>query len=404
MPAKRRLKLVIFNPGNEGGIARYAWEQAKALAALGHDVTVLCSGDPGYASDESLTIAPVLSGEPKPGSSTRPLTRKFHIAWGCLRDQIKLFHAILQRRPDAVLLASFAEYLAPLWVWLQLAAAKTLGIVFLAVLHDPVRNFVVGPSWWHQLSVRMAYWPINTALVHADPPKESRIPSRVTVQLLPHGLFELAPPRRSGEEARSEWEIPSDAVVFLAFGFIRDSKNLDLAIRALSANPQAFVIVAGRIQSASLNRPIAFYQQLARDIGVESRVRFRIGSVSDEDVSDLLQAVDAVLLTYSSSFRSQSGVLNAVANARKPLLVSSGSGALQEAVTTFGLGEFVAPDDAQAVCDGMARLVQFTRLQRQGKAWPKGAPKMDWDGYCALASWEKNARVVEEAVLAEARS
>jgi hypothetical protein len=79
-------------------------------------------------------------------------------------NQFILFRSVLRCRPNVVLLASYCEYLSPVWVCLQLLAAKASGVTFVAVLHDPVRNFVVGPTWWHKLSVGMAYWPFSVGL------------------------------------------------------------------------------------------------------------------------------------------------------------------------------------------------------------------------------------------------
>jgi len=36
------VKLLVFNPGDQGGIVKYAWHQAEELARLGCSVDVLC--------------------------------------------------------------------------------------------------------------------------------------------------------------------------------------------------------------------------------------------------------------------------------------------------------------------------------------------------------------------------
>jgi glycosyltransferase involved in cell wall biosynthesis len=326
--------------------------------------------------------------------------RIFDLVRQYLSGQIALFGAIRRHRPDAVLLASYIEYLSPIWVWLQLAAVKMFGVTFAAVLHDPVRNFVVGPTWWHKLSVGMAYWPLSVVFTHEKPPQEAGIPDYVKVCEVPHGLFFAGQPQRPREQVRGDWSIPDDGVVFLSFGFIRDSKNLDLLIRALPANPDAFLVVIGRVQSESANRPVAFYQELAKSLGVDQRVRFLVGFVPDEKVVDYLQSADVLALTYSASFRSQSGVLNTAAHAGKPLLASAGPGPLRESVEKFGLGTFVAPDNAEALADGMRRLISLVQSQRAGRPLPEGSPRMGWAAYREYASWENNARAVTEAVAA----
>jgi glycosyltransferase involved in cell wall biosynthesis len=391
------MKILVFNPGSQGGIAKYCWHQAEALGQLGNDVVVLCDKGEEKVSDY-FECEGALVGERRQGAASSKLSRIFDLVWQYLSGQIVLFGAIWQHRPDAVLLASYIEYLSPIWVWLQLTAVKMLGVTFAAVLHDPVRNFVVGPTWWHKLSVGMAYWPLSVVFTHEKPPQEAGIPDYVKVCEVPHGLFFARQPQCSREVVRKEWGIPDDGIVFLSFGFIRDSKNLDLLIRALATNPDAFLVVMGRVQSESANRPVTFYQEMAKSLGVDQRVKFLVGFVPDEKVVDYLQGADVLALTYSASFRSQSGVLNTAAYAGKPLLASAGAGPLRESVEKFGLGTFVAPDNAEALADGMRRLIHLVQAQRAGRPLPEGSPRMDWAAYREYASWENNARAVVEAV------
>lgn len=394
------MKILVFNPGNQGGIVKYAWHQADELARLGCSVTVLCDKRSEVeAASRARSLFGLVPDSPK-GKSRSRLVRLFSLVRQLLTNQAVLFRVICDRRPDAVLLSSYGEYLSPIWVWLQLAASKLIGVTFVAVLHDPVRNFVVGPSWWHKMSVQMAYWPLAAVFVHQKPPLEAEIPSKVRVFEVPHGLFPVGKPTRSREDLRRGWGIPEEGVVFLSFGFIRDSKNLDLLIRALPDNPNAYLVVAGRVQSESVNKPVAFYEQFARDLGVSQRLRFIVEFIPDEVIVGYFQAADVLALTYSTSFRSQSGVLNTAAHVDKPLLASCGPGPLRDCVEKFGLGEFVAPDDAQAVSAGMARLINFVNASRRCEPLPAQSPRMDWAGYRDYASWDRNARIVMECVRA----
>lgn len=394
-----QLKLLVFNPGSEGGIVNYAWHQAEALGRSGNRVVVLCDRGCEKASS-AFTSEGVLSGEQRRGRQKHRLWRILFLARQCVGDQFALFFAVMRHRPDAVLLASYVEYLSPMWVWLQFAASRIFGATFVAVLHDPVRNFVLGPVWWHKLSVSMAYWPLSAVFAHEDPPPEAEIPKCMAIYQVPHGLFPVGDAKRSWEDMRGEWGVPEGAVVFLSFGFIRDSKNLDLLIRALPENPAAHLIIVGRVQSESLNKPVSFYKQLARDLGVEQRLKVFVGFVPDEAVADYLQAADAIALTYSASFRSQSGVLNSASQVARPLLVSSGPGPLKECVEKFGLGEFVPPDDPQAISLGMARLITFIEARRRKTSLPNDSPQMNWEGYRDYASWDNNARIVVGAIAA----
>jgi len=391
------MKIIVFNQDVSGGIAEYSRCQAVALSQAGCEVVLLTDGrEVPFLNHNGKSTA-----LPHSGCAKRPRFRCLRLVllvkW-LLVNQCLLFAAVVRRRPDAVLLASYIEYLSPVWVWLQLLAARMFGVTFVAVLHDPVRNFVVGPSWWHKLSVIMAYRPLSAVFVHEKPPPEAAIPSKVSVYEVPHGLFLPSKTERSRDEVRNEWGVPQDAIAFLSFGFIRDSKNIDLLIRALPDNPEAFLVVMGRLQSESVNKPVSFYEKLARELGIAQRVKFFVGFVPDEKVLDYMRAADAVALTYAASFRSQSGVLNSIAHCAKPVLASAGPGALKQSVERFGLGEFVVPDNAQAVSDGMGRLINYIKAQREGRTAQAASPRMDWSSYCDYASWKTNARVVVQAL------
>jgi hypothetical protein len=98
---------------------------------------------------------------------------------------------------------------------------------------------------------------------------------------------------------------------------------------------------------------------------------------------------DFVLLSYASSFHSQSGVLNIAARARKPVLASASPSPLIESVRKFQLGVAVAPDSLTAVIDGLRQLLLTP-------------PQPRWQDYEATAAWDDNARgVLAAAGLAE---
>ena len=370
-----RSRILLAASAPAGGLAEHSFYQARALARLGVEVEVLTC--PAFLTGRPLPFACQRElPDPPPAEGSR-VTRRLRRFWQLLRLRWAIFWQVLRRKPDLVLWDSYAEYLAPLWVWPHLFAARVLGVTYAANLHDPVRNYHVGPAWWHRLSVRLAYLPFKFVLVHQKLADPGVVPRGVGVFEVPVGVYDLPETGLSRAEMRATWDVKEAQRVFLAFGYLRDGKNLDLAIRALKSAPGAVLVIAGAVPSAK-DKPFSFYRDLAAQEGVADRVIFHEGFASDEALAGYFAGTDFVLLTYSSSFHSQSGVLNLAAKARKPVLASAAPSPLLDSVERFQLGVVVPPDAVDAIASGMRELL-------------KSPPAPRWDDYEAVASWEANA-------------
>jgi glycosyltransferase involved in cell wall biosynthesis len=400
MQKKCHGKVLIFNPGSEGGIPEYAYYQATALKKLGCDIIMLGdAGHEGVMKVDFLTVKTLWGGRKKNRRARSKLLRIGRFAWPILYNEIILTINTFIYRPNVVLLSSYEEYLSPFWVWLRLIFKQLFNVTYVANLHDPVRDFIVGPKWWHDLSVWTAYMPISAVFVHQSLPSQAQVPSRILVRVVPHGLFAVAQSELDSKQIRSGWQVPDHSIVFLSFGFIRDGKNLDLLIRALSTNPRAYLVVIGRVQSTSINKPVVYYESLAEQLALTNRVRFFENFVPNEKLGSYFAAADVIAMTYSASFHSQSGVLNAIATAGKPLLVSAGDSPLKDCVLRFQLGVLVEPDNEQALAEGMKQMCKLVTKREQGIGLTEENPSLDWDGYCRYASWEVNASLVVEALV-----
>lgn len=330
-------------------------------------------------------IRPVLAGF----SDRRRSRWVERISWvtGMLRRYRTLNREIRNGDYKAVLMESYLEYLAPLWAGQFLAQAHRKGVKFGAIVHDPVRDYRVGPQWWHQRSVAAGYGFLSEAFVHEKIQLDTVKPvPALRTTVIPHGPYRFPKATGSREEARNKWSIPGGALAVLSFGHIRDGKNLDLVVRALVDLPSVYLIVAGKEQSP-VQKPIDYYQNLAGTLGVQERCRWIHGHVPEDEVGNLFVGADLVLLTYSKDFRSASGVLNAAVTYRKPCVASSGGGNLRSVVEGYKLGWFVAPDDLAALKAGIVAATQDAIHPR-------------WDAYESENSWEHNALLVKERMFA----
>jgi glycosyltransferase involved in cell wall biosynthesis len=338
---------------------------------------MLCPVDYPYAPDR-YTQKRCLSHKTRVASSR--WRNRLDLAAGILRDQWKLRRAVADGGFRHVLFSSYTEYLAPIWAP-RLREYARQGVTFAAVVHDPVRDYVVGPAWWHRISVRDGYSFLKEAFVHEEVdleglPTDMSLPTTV----IPHGPFACVPPSLPAEKVRAQLGLPPGSKVMIAFGYIRDSKNLDLVIRAMADFPDIHLLVAGRVSTEG-QKPLPYYKDLAGTVGVAERCRWIDRFIEKDEVGNLFEASDLVLMTYSRSFRSASGVLNTAAAYQKPCLASAGQGSLATAVKKYTLGIWIEPDDPAAVKAGIAR-------------WLQQPPTPDWDGYNRDHSWKRNAEIV----------
>jgi glycosyltransferase involved in cell wall biosynthesis len=377
--------LLIYCPLSHGGVAEHAHYQARALHRLGVRVCVLAAKDFLQGRDVPYPVERILPTAPagKPGLQRRIR----HALWLAALPWL-LAARIWRTRPASVLLGSYSEYLSPFWIWPHLVLRGCRGVRYGANLHDPVRDFQLGPRWWHRLSVRLAYEGLDYAIVHQTGYPAGTVPPHVKVYEAPVGVYDIATRADpSGAPERSPRLAP-DASVLLCFGHIRDNKNIDLLIRALPAFPNLHLVVAGP-EPASGQRPMEYYREVAREAGVAGRIHLDAKFIADEDIASYFAKADWIAVTYAASFHSQSGVLNIAARARKQVLASSGPSPLRMAVERYGLGVFVEPDSPEAVVRGLRTLMD-------------NPPVPDWRGYEDYASWTRNAKVIMFAAGVEA--
>jgi glycosyltransferase involved in cell wall biosynthesis len=372
--------LLMHCPSSFGGIPDYAHQQAEALGRAGYRVMMLCQPEFPHRA-EAYVQERCLPGQRRPKAR---LVRIARLIEGRLRGYALLSRRIKETGAGAVLLASYEEYLAPLWAW-RFRWLRGRGVSFAAVVHDPVRDFVVGPIWWHRRSISAGYSFLDHAFVHEPIELDTGShPRAVTTHVIPHGPYPFPDPGLTRVDLRIELSIPPDAPLFLSFGHLRDGKNLALILEAMVSVPSVWLLVAGT-EAGSGHVSSDAYRRLAEKLGVGDRCRWRIGFASPEKAADYFNAADYVLLTYEARFRSASGVLNVAVRYQRLVLASCGESNLATAVSRYRLGIRVKPDSAMEIARGMSELLA-------------GRVDADWDGYGSDNSWETNARLVSRSL------
>jgi len=375
------MRLLYYSPASYGGIADYAHEQANALVELGIDVTLICDSKYPLNRGEKYKPIPILRDYDSQKYFSCKYLRAANYTKICLSNFRKIVKFIDKNKFHYVLFGSYSEYLAPIWSahFRQLSGR---GVTFGAVLHDPFREYIFGPHWWHRWSIASGYSFLKLVFIHQSVlPHNIGFPmSNLTTCVIPHGPYDFGKATLSKEAIREQFTLPINAKVLLSFGHIRDNKNLDLVLQAMVYLPDVHLIVAGKEQLSS-QRPVNFYRTLAIDLGVADRCRWQHELVPSSEVPNLFRACDVLVLTYSKSFHSASGVLNAAVNYRKICVASSGEGPLKSVVDRYNLGVWVEPDSSSAIIRGIKEIFL-------------SPPTPQWDKYLEDNSWAKNAQCV----------
>lgn len=377
------MKLLYVCDDDSGGIAEYAILQFHALMDAGAEVTFLCR--------PTFPVARLKRGNILAGL---PHTRARHpfMPARALREIVKA-RTLAQRATnealignyDAVLFACYREYFAPFWAAV-LRRAASRGLRIGTIAHDPVRDYQVGPLWWHRWSIRQGYSFIGDVFLHDNTAIDfgGNKPRRIRVHVIPCGPFEFVSATRDRQRSRDHYGFCDEDAVFLSFGQIRDGKNLDRFMLSMKRLPARVKLLVAGSGGSNSQRPPAFYVQLADKLGVAHRCTWDLRYIPDAETGDVFSAADHLLMTYSAQFRSASGVMNIAVHACKTILASSGPGPFQTAVKEYNLGVFVKPDDDDAIVQGALALLSSSR-----------AP--EWERYKAENSWAQNARGILEA-------
>jgi hypothetical protein len=375
------MKLLYHNPSHEGGLCEYAVHQAHALLAV-ENVQLFWQAPTNVKCPEGSYALPAL-----PSPVFRSGRSRWRRAWDflcwILATNRALDLAIAELRPDAVLLPSWSEYFAPLWAW-RLRRWRCRGVRFGAIIHDPVRNYKRGGKAFHQLSLSQAYSFLDVAFIHEFIELDTGGAPRPKIVVVPMGPYPVAEGDLNNTSIRDFLGIPQGARAMLSFGHIRDGKCLDAVLEAMVTTPNCHLIVAGREQSGG-QKPAAYYQHLARRLGVADRCHWFLGYIPNDQVWRYFCAADRLLLLYSQDFYSMSAVLNVNVQFRLPVIASGGGGPLLNAVQTYGLGQILA--DTSPGCIAKAFVDNHLPVAR-------------WDDYLRDHSWETNAEVVVEALSA----
>lgn len=362
-----------------GGIYTYARHQIAALLEQGAEVRVLCREGTCPAAFAGAHLLPRLQAAGEGLGPRRPVAY--------IRDarrSMQVLRAAAAEGVDLVLLDCLREYFAPFWIG-PLRRLRADGFRIGVINHDPRRDFRIGPEFWHRACLHAVYGSVTDIFLHGEVPMTAWGPRfGNAVHPIPHGPLTMGQEGPGREATRRRYGFSADDYVILAFGQIRDGKQLDKLIRALSRVSRCVkLLVAGRVESAS-QRSAAYYRELIRFSGLAERVVWDYRYIPENEVGPIFRCSDAVATLYASNFVSSSGVMSCAVAQGRPLLASGGDGPLKAAVTRYPIGEWVPTFDIEAMSAAIRRLLE-------------GGARYSFEAYLREHSWKKNA----ESILAQ---
>jgi len=250
-----------------------------------------------------------------------------------LSGWIKVFRLIKKMKPDIIHFQSL-RLLCLDWIFLEIIKHLDYKIIF--TVHNTENHEA---NKFEQMILDRIYKSCDVLFVQTEFSKKVLL-QRIgivanRVYLAPRGTVlwkydEIAEPT-SLHDPRQFWNYNPDDEVVLMFGLVRAYKGADLLIKSLALlkdkRPKLRVLIAGACHDKKL---IKSYQDLAKQLGVEGLVRFKIERIDDSLIASLFRVADLIALPYRRI--DQSAVLVTAYSHKKPVIASDTGGFLENVI------------------------------------------------------------------------
>jgi glycosyltransferase involved in cell wall biosynthesis len=356
------LKIALLDPPSYS--PAYDHHLAAALAARGHEVDLITS--------------PFAHGDPPRPTGYR--RSELFLPWSS---------RLLRRAPRSRLrfLLKGAEYLPSVGRML-----RTIGVMRPDVVHVQwITRPEVDLRWVERLRRRRpVVLTVHNVLPHegavdADRRRELYMAFDRVVVHTREGAEQLegfgVPPERIVRIPHGTFDAKAATVeapggrTLLFFGLIRRYKGLDTLVRALGEVPDARLVVAGDPLD-----PLEPTLELARELGVDRRIDWRLGYLPAEEVERLMYEAAVTVFPYRSG-SSASGALSTALGHGRPAVVTE---VLGETVSEYGAGRVVAPDDPAALAAAIRSLLDDpAALEEAYRGTERAREALSWSSIAA---------------------
>ena len=384
------MRLAVVESAPRGGLLHYAAQLAAALAARGHDTSLVTARDgeldsppPGVLLRDVLPAAVRTPTEPPSGVAY--LMRRAAIALRVVSASLRTLAVVVRGRYDGVVLVDDLS-VAPAAAGALALTLVPRGPIVAAICHEPRPRSRRGGGDLYARSpvllglLRAFYARADAVFVHGEASRDQFLDTwrARRVDVIPHGdsrLLAGEPPEQAAEET------------ILFFGEWRRAKGIHVLM-------DAFDLVAARRETARLT--IAGVPTPDADPDAVRRWAERYGErvtlvdryVPIADLSALFARTRVVATPYVAG--SQSGVVH-LAMSMARAVVASDVGELPQAVADGVTGRVVPRGDTAALADALEEVLADPGLARR---WGEAGRERVTGEF----GWERVAERVEAAL------
>jgi len=365
------MNIVIYNPNSIGGNYEYSKFLLKGYKERA-DVASVNLIFPVNTPDNETGICKILLADVSK-SKTR-IIRQLYFVYRSLINPFRLLK-FLRHRADSVLIFNDYDQLTSI-LWVPFFRRLKARHIFAVVLHDPDRDKYLPIRALSEFTMKKLMTLIDVSLYHEYLPNKPYYEGTELKVNVPHGIY----PKGKADSQFLQWlQGQKKATTVLGIlGNIRGEKNYDLILNCLPALEDCQLLVAGLPSNSAVS--VERYKEKIEDLGLSQRVIWVDKYLSDGEMHAAIEFCDVILMYYSGTFQSQSGILNMIAPYHKKLLVSDAKSALLNTAITYQFAVIAESDSERSFTESLLKLINME-------------PSMfidGWINYIKAASWERH--------------
>lgn len=372
--ASDKFRIVIYNPNSFGGNHEYAIALSKAYGEHESVISVALLM-PLNSNAQGNHILKILLPDVSPLKNS--LLKKLYFVYRSFVNPLRLYKLLRRSSTSVVIFNDFDQITA--FFWSRLIASLKRKHLLAVILHDPDRDQYSPYHWLSVKTMQSVMRVMDIGFYHGILPAKPYYANKCLKVEIPHGIFDAVPIDSNFKNTLLSKK--KDSILLGVLGNIREEKNYDLILDSMQSLSDCQLLIAG--QKANSRVPVERYRRKILKLGGEDKVVWVEKFLDESELHAAITACDIIVMYYSKTFQSQSGILNVIAPYRKKLLISDTGSALQKAVASFNLGVIVPADDKNEFIKGIELL----------KTMDSSRFESGWNEYSKYANWSSHADI-----------